>query len=1041
MIVMKRLNKKAALVWTLVSIVLVSAALVSAALVSCENAVSPGLGADSVLALASDPVLTENLLTVNGIPEAENAENKWTLNVYTNNEAPGSEILDAAAFTSAAGAGYLAATGLLLDTGVSGTGVSGTGVSGTSVSGTSVFLMEEGASVGQNFLRGGIFLFVITYYYSGVPIDSRYEIAVLNADACGSLDWAAMRSVPLDEYTVVYDTDADTGVPKTISVEKGGRLEMPELPKKEGYTFAGWFTEPDGRGREWDFDNDIVTKNIVFYAEWEANLYTVTFDSRGGSPAISKISVSYGGKAVKPVPAPVFEGLALVGWFTEPEYMTEWLFRSDTVTEDITLYAKWTESYYTVTFDAVDGSPLFSQNVAHGNAADKPEDPVAPVYAGQIFDIWQTGSGAAYDFELPVTGDIMLHAKWLPLYTVSFDTGVGGPVVPVQRVKEGDTVTRPPDPVQTGLTFYNWTDSSESIGTEYQFGFPVTADINIVAVYLATLTFDSRGGGVVEAQTVLRGGTVRVPPEPSKRAGFDFDGWYTASGIPFNFSATLNSDATAYARWDVTVTFDSMGGSSVAAQRISEGAKAAKPGNPTRFGLDFAGWYTTPNPLTEMPETEDGMETDEGEPFNFFTPVNISTTIYARWNVVVSFNIPGGGTIEKRIVLEGGTVTEPDTPPERDGRHTFDGWYTAPVGGVGFNFTRSITANTTVYARWGVMLTFDSRGGSTVASVALKEGATAVMPANPSKPGYTFAGWFTHSGGVGFQWDFANSAFTENTTLYARWEPNRYKINLELYTYVASSLGSSTLPTKSDLAAPFTNAWMINGGYDSYEFTYGDEAVMAMLLDYIQTHPPYGDASKFPQNIDNTNFSITHAAERQPHQLKFAGWYYNKNMSNFDNYVKSGYKGNKVDFNTITAKSFTSDVTFYAKWIKVFVVGINTRSLGGVAGEKGSVVEVKYVEDGAKVTLPNQSFWERPTVFSQIHGFYVKAIDSGSSFISNAKWDFTVDGVWCNMELYAKYEYDSEKRWATDNYYYRGSAPYTAEPMKSFVIWGNGNLP
>ena len=65
-----------------------------------------------------------------------------------------------------------------------------------------------------------------------------------------------------------------------------------------------------------------------------------------------------------------------------------------------------------------------------------------------------------------------------------------------------------------------------------------------------------------------------------------------------------------------TVTFDTGGGSTVAAVPVEAGTKVARPANPTRTGLDFKGWFLPANPH---------------EPFGFDTPISGDTTIVADW--------------------------------------------------------------------------------------------------------------------------------------------------------------------------------------------------------------------------------------------------------------------------------------------------------------------------------------------------------------------------------------------------------------------------
>ena len=63
-------------------------------------------------------------------------------------------------------------------------------------------------------------------------------------------------------------------------------------------------------------------------------------------------------------------------------------------------------------------------------------------------------------------------------------------------------------------------------------------------------------------------------------------------------------------------------------------------------------------------------------------------------------------------------------------------------------------------------VTFNSNGGSTVASKQVLAGSAVTLPANPTKSGYTFDGWYTNSG---LTTKYTNQAITQNTTLYAKW--------------------------------------------------------------------------------------------------------------------------------------------------------------------------------------------------------------------------------------------------------------------------------
>ena len=82
--------------------------------------------------------------------------------------------------------------------------------------------------------------------------------------------------------------------------------------------------------------------------------------------------------------------------------------------------------------------------------------PADPTRTGYVFDGWFVG-GDVYDFDAPVTGDVVLVAHWTRVtHTVSFDTAGGSAAPEDQTVGEGDTASVPDAPTRTGYTFDGW---------------------------------------------------------------------------------------------------------------------------------------------------------------------------------------------------------------------------------------------------------------------------------------------------------------------------------------------------------------------------------------------------------------------------------------------------------------------------------------------------------------------------------------------------------------------------------------------------------
>ncbi|MDR2808009.1 MAG: InlB B-repeat-containing protein, partial [Spirochaetaceae bacterium] len=83
--------------------------------------------------------------------------------------------------------------------------------------------------------------------------------------------------------------------------------------------------------------------------------FTVTFNVNGGSAVAPISDVASGAKISKPAD-PAKKDSTFVGWYKEAALTTAWNFNSDTVTADITLYAKWGASKASIAAGAAVGT-------------------------------------------------------------------------------------------------------------------------------------------------------------------------------------------------------------------------------------------------------------------------------------------------------------------------------------------------------------------------------------------------------------------------------------------------------------------------------------------------------------------------------------------------------------------------------------------------------------------------------------------------------------------------------------------------------------
>ena len=148
-----------------------------------------------------------------------------------------------------------------------------------------------------------------------------------------------------------------------------------------------------------------------------------------------------------------------------------------------------------------------------------------------------------------------------------------------------------------------------------------------------------------------------------------------------------------------------------------------------------------------------------------------SVEYVAQWKqstYTVSY-LPGAhGTFE--TASHSGLHLNDPTPaaPETTGApgYTFAGWEPTVAD--------TVTNNATYTAKWeakSYTVTYESNGGSTVASQTVTHNEKATKPADPTKSGYTFAGWYTDKETLTNTYDFG-TLVTKDITLYAKWNTN-----------------------------------------------------------------------------------------------------------------------------------------------------------------------------------------------------------------------------------------------------------------------------
>ena len=127
---------------------------------------------------------------------------------------------------------------------------------------------------------------------------------------------------------------------------------------------------------------------------------------------------------------------------------TAWDYASDKVTDNITLYAKWTANTYTITFDTAGGSEIAPITQDYGTVITAPE---APTREGYTFIGWDRDIP-----EIMPAENMTVTAQWeINQYTITFDTNGGSEIAPITQ-DYGTQITTPEAPTREGYTFIGW---------------------------------------------------------------------------------------------------------------------------------------------------------------------------------------------------------------------------------------------------------------------------------------------------------------------------------------------------------------------------------------------------------------------------------------------------------------------------------------------------------------------------------------------------------------------------------------------------------
>ena len=593
--------------------------------------------------------------------------------------------------------------------------------------------------------------------------------------------WTAVW-VEMSPYTATFNANGGTG---TVASMSGYEEEVLFLPTsgftKSGYVLSGWNLEStDGTLIDLGGYYRIGT-NVTFYANWTPATYTVTFNANGGSTPVANKTVTYNG-TYGDLPTPTRTGYNFAGWYTSSFSGSKVTSSTQvTATADHTLYAHWNGKSYTVTFNANGGtvSPE-SKTVNYGSSYGSLPTPTRDGYA---FLGWYTSSSDGTKITnttyVSLALNHTLYAHWEVGVVVTFNSN-GGLDVPPQRIAMGDSPTYQ-TATKEGKVFVGWYSNS-SLTTSFNFSTPVYENITLYAKWCDYLVTFVGGKTPIDPQYLNDGDCVKKPTLDPYRSGYKFLCWCTEPmcAKEYDFDILISSSITLYAKWEdfydlgeppethylrlgesynmpIVAGGDPQHG--VVFRYLNSGPEIKLSGNSYIFTPTECGAHT-PNIYFEIARSINGH--------SGISHTGNTNAYFYVYNYEVNFV---GYPSHTQYLIDGEKASRIKDPTTYN--RTFVGWYTDAALTNAYDFNSPVTADLDLYPKWTARtytVTFNSNGGSSVASQAVEEYKTASKPDDPTKDGYTFGGWYRNAS-LTNEYTFT-TAVTSNITLYAKWYSN-----------------------------------------------------------------------------------------------------------------------------------------------------------------------------------------------------------------------------------------------------------------------------
>lgn len=487
------------------------------------------------------------------------------------------------------------------------------------------------------------------------------------------------------EYTLSYNTNGGAYLPPQTGLYNAKVNLTTTIPTREGYTFDGWYDNANLTGSPIS-DSVTLDKNKTLYAKWKADTvkYTIAYykevynNSTGQTDYAFEKSVTAQGQVgtiIQASTAPEMSSVP-IGYEKETAY-------GKNSTSSIVVAADGS-STLKVYYSLIRYTFVFNLNNLNGRITMG-----GRTYSDSNYRITDVVLGKDISRQWPssisnpkeIYDDTNYGYSWFPLY-YSFDTWDNSPD-PNYKTKRyevtEDLIAKADRNTRTRTLKANWTPSTTQASVEYWLQQPDGSYQKSNYYSQSFIRTGSLGAKQIFGYDYLGDGVTPSGYQSSQTARNPYTYRFYYSRKSFYIQYNYKSEVL---KTEEGILFDA----DISSSRYNFEPTQRPSGVDSDY--EWKGWYTDSN-LTEV------------YTFDKMPPTNL--TLYAKWvapNMTVSFDLNGGeGTAPETQTVEKKKTATVVADPTR-AHYDFDGWFTAKEGGERYVWSKPVTENITLYARW-----------------------------------------------------------------------------------------------------------------------------------------------------------------------------------------------------------------------------------------------------------------------------------------------------------------------------------------------------